>query len=134
MVTEEETNPTPEEEKESEEVLQQKVEFHAALEKGHHKKAGEILTKLPEATENLDLMQHLLRGYQLGMKASPIGKKKKKKEPSDEAIIEAYLNLESLLAEKEVIEKQKKRPYTFYFVHFRQVANLRRRFEKTRRK
>ena len=58
---------------------------------------------------------------------------KKAKEPTDNQIVEAYDTLEFLLAEKTSIEKLKKMPYKFYFVHFRQVSRLKKQFERTRR-
>lgn len=106
-----------------------------ALKRGFHAKAAKIAKDIEDKETRefiLDKAAALKKSAQAKARKARKAKRQaaKPKDPTPQDVLDAYDNLISKLAALETLERQKSRPYRFYFFHRNQVEQRRKMFAK----
>ena len=105
-----------------------------ALKAGYHNKALKLAKEIEdERTRGIIVAKATKAKAEAQVEAEAAPKKREYTKPevvTPQNVLDAYAALMDTLAEIEVQERGKARPYRFYFFHRRQVENLMRNFKK----
>jgi len=103
-----------------------------ALKSGYHKKALKLSKEIEDENVKATIVARAekLQAKAKEEAAQPKVEPETRKVLTPYSIVEKYDELLAILAEIESVEKQKARPYRFYYFHRRQIENLKRNFIK----